>query len=455
MNSPVMNNPVGDRAVVVGGSISGTLAARVLSDFYREVVVVERDEVVGVRDLRRGTPHAGHAHGLHARGCVILEELFPGILDELRRARFPMGDLGEQHWYFNGKRFRAARTGLPTVTTRRPVLEDHIRGKVAARPGVTFLERTELTGLESTPCGGRVTGVRVRPTAAGAVDEFTLGADLVVDTCGRGSRTPVWLEQLGYERPPEERMAIGLAYVTRLYRSPKSLDGAQFLTCLASPAHPRGAVFGRAGDDTYYLSLTGILGDHPPTDPDGYLRFCRSLPVADVYERIRDATPLTDPIAFHVPASVRRRYERLPRFPERLLVLGDAACSLNPSYSQGMTVAAMEVMALRARLGRGTHPGSRAFARDVAGIVDRPWFLSTTRDLQYTGGKGVRALTARLGNAYVTRLHGAAPHDSAATDALIRVAGLSAPPTALVRPRVVLAALKRQGPRAPDGEAPQ
>ncbi|MEV7724541.1 FAD-dependent monooxygenase [Streptomyces sp. NPDC087917] len=450
-----MNGPVGDRAVVVGGSISGTLAARVLSDFYREVIVVERDKVVGVRDPRRGTPHAGHAHGLHARGCMILEELFPGILDEMRRARFPMGDLGEQHWYFNGERFRAARTGLPTVTTQRPVLEDYIRGKVVALPGVTFLERTELTGLEATPCRGRVTGVRLRSAAAEAVDEFSLGADLVVDTCGRGSRTPVWLEQLGYERPPEDRMAIGLAYVTRLYRSPKSLNGAQFLTCLASRTNPRGAVFGRAGDDTYYLSLTGILGDHPPVDPDGYLEFCRSLPTAEVYERVRGATPLTDPIAFHVPASVRRRYERLSRFPERLLVLGDAVCSLNPSYSQGMTVAAMEVMALRAHLGRGTDPSSQAFVRDVGRIINRPWFLSTTRDLQHTRGKGVRALAARLGNAYVTRLHGAAPHDSAATDALIRVAGLSDPPTTLIRPRVVLAALKRQGLRGPGCQAPQ
>ncbi|MFG2293378.1 FAD-dependent oxidoreductase [Streptomyces sp. NPDC048603] len=451
-----MTGPVGDRAVVVGGSISGTLAARVLSDFYREVIVVERDQVVGVRHLRRGTPHAGHAHGLHSRGCLILEELFPGILDELRRAQFPMGDLGEQHWYFNGKRFRPARTGLPTVTTQRPVLEEYVRSKVAAQSGVTFLERTELVGLESTTCGARVTGVRLRSTAADTTGEYSLGADLVIDTCGRGSRTPVWLEQLGYERPPEERMAIGLAYVTRLYRSPKPLNGAQFLTCLASRTNPRGAVFGRAGDDdTYYLSLTGILGDHPPTDPDGYLQFCRSLPVADVYERIRDATPLTDPIAFRIPASVRRRYERLPRLPERLLVLGDAVCSLNPSYSQGMTVAAMEVMALRTHLRRGTNPSAPAFMRDVGKIINRPWFLSTTRDVQYTGGKGLRTLTARLGNAYVTRLHGAAQHDSAATDALIRVAGLSDPPTTLIRPRVVLAALKRQGFRDLSSQAPQ
>ncbi|MGW5394920.1 hypothetical protein [Streptomyces sp. NPDC003952] len=278
---------------------------------------------------------------------------------------------------------------------------------------------------------------------------------LVVDTCGRGSRTPVWLEQLSYERPPEDRMAIGLAYVTRLYRSPKSLNGAQFLTCLASRTNPRGAVLGRAGEDTYYLSLTGVLGDHPPVDPDGYLEFCRSLPTSEVYERIRGATPLTDPIAFHVPASVRRRYERLSRLPERLLVLGDAVCSLNPSYSQGMTVAAMEVMALRARLGRGTEPSSQAFARDVGRIINRPWFLSTTRDLQHTEGKGARALAARLGNAYVTRLHGAAPHDPAATDALIRVAGLSDPPTTLIRPRVVLAALKRQDLRDPGCRAPR
>lgn len=440
-----MNKSVGDRAVVLGGSIAGTFAARVLSEFYREVIVVDRDQVVSVIGPRRGTPHAGHAHGLHARGCLILEELFPDLLGDMRRAQLPVGDLGEQRWYFNARPFRSTRTGLPSITAQRPVLEEYFRDKVAALPNVTFWERTEPLGFLSTPDSGRVNGVRLRSTAADAEDAFDLHADLLVDTTGRGSRTPVWLEELGYRRPVEERMTIGLAYTTRLYRSRSDmLNGTQFINCIASREFPRGAFFGRVDRETCIVSLTGILGDHPPTDPGGFLAFAKSLPVADVYEQIRHAEPLSDPACFRFPASVRRRYERLPRLPERLLVLGDAVCSLNPNYSQGMTVAAMEVLALHRHLSRGT-PSTIAFMRVVGRIVDQPWFSSTTSDLKYTGMKGRHGLTARMGNAYVTRLHHAAVKDPAATNALMRVAGLIDRPTALIRPRVLLSALRRQG----------
>ncbi|MFD9545101.1 FAD-dependent oxidoreductase [Streptomyces sp. NPDC060022] len=439
-----MNQSVGDRAVVLGGSIAGTFSARVLSEFYREVIVVDRDQVVSVNRPRRGTPHAGHAHGLHARGCLILEELFPNLLRDMRHAQLPVGDLGEQRWYFNARLFRSTRTGLPSVTAQRPVLEGYFRDKVAALPNVTFLDRTDVLGLLSTPDGGRVTGVRLRSRAADTENAFDLDADLLVDATGRGSRTPVWLEELGYQRPVEQRMTIGLAYTTRLYRGrPDMLTGTQFINSIASRQFPRGAFFGQVDRKTCILSLTGILGDHPPTDPDGFLEFAKTLPVADIYEQIRHAEPLSDPVCFRFPASVRRHYERLPRLPERLLVLGDAVCSLNPNYSQGMTVAAMEVMALYRHLLRGK-PSSTAFMRDVGRIVDQPWFISTTSDLKYDGVEGRRGLTARMGNAYVTRLHHAAAKDPAVTNALMRVAGLIDRPTALIRPRVVLGALRPQ-----------
>src|SRR4051812_11179806 len=107
-----MSKPLGERAVVIGGSIAGTLAARDLSESYREVVVVDRDEVLGVSRPRRGAPHTGHAHGLHARGYLILSELFPDLLPDLRAMGVPVGDLGEMRWYFNARLIQPARTGL-------------------------------------------------------------------------------------------------------------------------------------------------------------------------------------------------------------------------------------------------------------------------------------------------------------------------------------------------------
>ncbi|GAA1563927.1 FAD-binding monooxygenase [Actinomadura kijaniata] len=451
-----MNSRMGNRAVVLGGSMAGLLAARVLAESYAEVVVVDRDRLLGVRESRRGAPHTVHAHGLHARGHLILEELFPNFTAELTEAGVPTGDLGEMRWYFNARKLRPARTGLLSVTAPRPVLEDHVRGRVAALPNVTFLEEHSVLGLAATADGGRITGVRVqrRLREDGDGGEDVIEGDLVIDASGRGSRVPAWLEELGYQRPAEERVKVDLAYTTRHYRMrPEMFDGVQSINPVASPAHPRGAFFGQVGPDKCILSLTGILGDHPPTDPEGFLEYVRSLPVPDVYEAVHDAEPLDEPVRFRFAASVRRRYERLTRFPDGLLVLGDAFCSFNPVYGQGMSVAAIEAMALRDQLRREPRPSPRPFLAQVARVVDAPWEISAGGDLDFPGVEGPRTVKVRMGNAYMARLQYAATKDAAVTDGFMRVAGLIDPPTALMRPSMVARVLRHAVRRPPAGES--
>ncbi|MFD2762732.1 FAD-dependent oxidoreductase [Micromonospora eburnea] len=441
---------LGARAVVLGGSMGGVLAARVLAESYAEVVVVERDKVLGVSTPRRGAPHTVHAHGLHARGHLILEELFPGITDELRAAGVPTGDLGEMRWFFNGRKLRPAHTGLLSVTAPRPVLENHVRNRVAAIPNVTFMEECDVLGLVATDDREQIVGVRVQSRTADA-DAEVLDADLVVDATGRGSRTPAWLDALGYQRPEEERVKVGLAYTTRHYRTrPEMFDGVQSINPVASPAHPRGAFFGQVGTDLCILSLTGLLGDYPPTEPEAFLEFVRSLPVPDVYEAVRDAEALDDPVSFRFPASVRRRYERLLRFPDRYLVIGDAFCSFNPVYGQGMSVAAIQAMTLRSHLRTGRPPASSPFFADLSRAIDTPWDISAGGDLDFPGVEGRRTLKVRVGNAYLARLQYAATKDPEVTNGFMRVAGLMDPPEALMRPammrRVFRHAVRRPAP---------
>ena len=122
---------------------------------------------------------------------------------------------------------------------------------------------------------------------------------------------PAWLDALGYPRPEREQVQIGLGYATRIYQLPAdALDGNVAVLDAATPQHPRtGALPARRR--AVDVTLAGILGDHPPTDPDGFLDFARSLRFPDIYEAIRDAEPLDDPVAFRFPASVRHRYEQL------------------------------------------------------------------------------------------------------------------------------------------------
>ncbi|MEV4258799.1 FAD-dependent oxidoreductase [Spirillospora sp. NPDC049652] len=440
---------VGERAVVLGGSMAGLLAARVLAEAYAEVLIVDRDRLTGVTTARRGVPQGRHVHGLLARGQQILDELFPGFTERAIEAGVPTGDLGELRWYFNGRRTRPASTGLICVSADRPVLESLVRASVAEWKNVAFAEETDILELLTEDGDARVTGVRVQGRADGSAPR-DVPADLVVDATGRGSRTPAWLAEHGYSRPPEQRIKIDLTYTTRHYRlrDESILNGDLSINPVSTPSHPRGAFFSRIDGGRCIVSLTGVLGDAAPTDPDGFLAWAGSLAVPDVLDVIKDAEPLDDPVSFTYPASVRRHYEQLERFPDRLLVMGDAFCSFNPVYGQGMTVAALEALTLRAHLERGV-PEPLPFLKDVAGVVEAPWQISAGGDLAFPQVEGVRPPEVEMMNAYMGLLQSAMTRDPAVTRAFMRVAGLVDPAPALMSPEMIYRVLKNGTPPAP------
>ena len=242
---------------------------------------------------RRGVAHGRHLHALAARGQQALEELFPGLTAELVADGAPAGDLlADTRFYLSGHRLRQAPSGLVLLCASRPLLEHHVRARVQALPNLRLIDRCDVVGLATTPDGRRVTGARVLRRADGSAEEV-LGADLVVDASGRGSRTPAWLDALGYAPPEREQVQIGLGYATRTYRlPPDALDGDLAMLVAATPEHPRTGALQRLEGDRWMLTLAGILGDHPPTDPDGFVDFARSLRFPDIYDAIRDAEPL-------------------------------------------------------------------------------------------------------------------------------------------------------------------
>ena len=439
-----------DHAVVLGASMAGLLAAGVLSAHYGHVTVVDRDTLAAEPDRpRRGVPQGRHLHALLGRGLQALEELLPGLTEELTGKGAPVGDqLGDARLYFGGHLMARSHSGLPLLCASRPLLEHAVRARVAAMPGVEIVARCEVVGLITSADRQRVIGARVR--REGRAEE-AMTAELVIDASGRGSRIPTWIAALGLPAPAEERVTIGLGYASRVYRArPGALAGDLGIVRAPVPPHGRGGALAVLEGDRWMVTLIGVLGDHPPTDPAGFLAFARSLPGPDIHDAIATAEPLDDPVPFRFPASVRRRYEGLARFPERLLVLGDAFCSFNPIYGQGMTIAALEALALRDRLRRGRPPKPREFHRRVARIVDAPWELVVGGDLAFPAVEGPRTPKTRILGAYVDRLHAAAATDTDLATAFVRVAALVDPPTALMRPRIVLRVL-RHGRRTPAG----
>ncbi|WP_173033327.1 FAD-dependent oxidoreductase [Phytohabitans flavus] len=443
-----MGTLVGDRVVVLGGSVTGMYATSALASSYREVVIVDRDKLVGVREARRGAPQARHINGLLAAGARAQEDLFPEITSQMISAGCPMTDLaGTVRWYFNGQRLRQTRAGLTNVAARRPIMEAHLRERVQALGNVRFVEEHDITGLTTLPDRSRVTGVKVQRHGEGGEEEV-ISADLVIDATGRGSRTPVWLVEMGYERVPEEGTKMGLGYATRHFRlgrvDPFGKDHS--IVCVANPDLPRGCIFTKTDGGTVELTTYGILGDHPPTDPEGFTAFIKTLAAPEIYEAIIEAEALNDPVLFRFPTTLRRRYESLTRFPERLLVMGDAVCTPNPVFAQAQTLAALEAVALRDMLRRGIAPDPLEFNRAVGRIVDPAWEMTEGVNLSFPGVEGRRTLKLKLFLAYMKRLQVAATRDASITEAFMRSAGLVDPPTALMRPSMIRRVLRNSRP---------
>ena len=435
------------RAVVIGGSMAGLLAARVLAEAYAQVTVIDRDRLPESPEHRRGVPQARHAHALLARGQQALEELFPGLTAELAARGAPIGDmLGNARLHFSGHKLRQATSGMVLVSASRILLENEVRRRVRELPGVSFAPPSDVVGLTTTPDVQRVTGVRILRRTDGSAAEVH-DADLVIDAAGRSSRAPIWLETLGCARPEEDRLQLDLHYTSRRYRlGPDALGGDLASVQAATPENPRAGVLARLEGDQWLLTLAGILGDKPPTDPDGFLAFARSLAFPDIHDAIRDGHALDEPSTFRFRESVRRRYERLTDLPDGLLPFGDSLCSFNPVYGQGMTVAALQALALQRRL-QSPSPGApptRRILRDFARVVDGPWELARGADLALPGVPGHRSLAQRIIGSYIARLHAAAAHDARLGTAFVRVSGLVDHPTALLRPRVALRVLQHE-----------
>ena len=429
----------GRHAIVIGASMSGLLAGRVLADYYDEVTLFDRDTMPLDCEPRKGVPQGRHTHGLLARGREVLERLFPGLTAEMVAEGAVPGDLGDAVLWFNhGHYLCNARSALSGLGVSRPMLENAVRRRVSQRPNVLIRQRSEVLEPICHADHGRVTGVKVAPhDGSGAVE--MMSADLVVDAGGRGSRSPAWLEGLGYAKPREERIRVNIGYKTRLYRRrPEHLHGKMAAIIAAYPPDWHfGAILAQERE-RWTVSLGGYLDDEVPTDDSGYIEFARRLPKSEIFDVIKDAEPLSPILTYNFSTNQRRRYEELSRFPEGLLVFGDALCSFNPIYGQGMTVGCLEALTLRECLAKGSNGIGRRFFRATKRLIDMPWQIAVCSDLQHQRVEGKRTAQVRFVNWYIAKLFQSANRDPILATKFLEVANLMKAPSTLLSPAVVL-----------------
>jgi 2-polyprenyl-6-methoxyphenol hydroxylase-like FAD-dependent oxidoreductase len=436
------------RAVVLGASMSGLLAARALSTHFDRVTIVDRDALPDASVVRKGVPQAAHAHGLLASGYGIMDSYFPGMMDELVALGAPRGDVvGSFLWFQYGRWKLRHNSGLTGITVSRPCLEAAVRRRVNAIPNVTFLEGTAAVKPVFDSAAGRVTGVVVRPHAH--QEDSTLDADLVVDASGRGSQSPKWLDEWGFGTPETVVVKVDVGYSTRIFerRAGDFFDSTGGIIAGTPPVSSRLAAVLAAEGNRWVVTLAGSMGDYPPTDIDAWNRFAASLPVPVVHELVTTARPLSDIATFRFPANQRRLYERMKRFPAGYLVTGDAICSFNPIYGQGMSVAAAEAKALEASEPARLEGLAERFIARVSKIVDIPWAIATGEDLRFPQVEGRRPRGFHLLNRYLDRVHAVASSDPEVCRKFFDVLNLLEPPTSLMRPPVAWRVLARSAPR--------
>ena len=406
------------------------------------VTLIERDLLPADSQARKGVPQGRHVHALLARGLEIMSTLFPGLENELLAGgALPVDLAGETRWYHFGGYRRQFESGYVSLMMSRPLLEWHIRRRVLTLPNVMALQECTVDHLLASADRTRVTGVALRRRSSTA-DLEHLSADLVIDASGRGSQSPSWLSALGYDKPEETVIKIGVGYTTRIYRrSPNDLIGARaILIAPEPPQQTRVGVMSPIEGDRWMVTLGGWLGDHAPTDEQGFLEFACSLPTPDIYDVIRHVEPLSDPVAYKFASNLRRHYERLEQFPAGYLVMGDAMCSFNPVYGQGMTVSALQATALdislRERTGELNDLARRFFMR-AAKVVDIPWMAAAGEDFRYPQVTGVRPPGIKLLHWYGAKLQFATQRDTEVYRAFLSVMNMTRQPTSLFHPRIV------------------
>ncbi|GAA3102178.1 FAD-binding monooxygenase [Pseudonocardia yunnanensis] len=437
-------------AIVVGASMGGLCAAKVLSESFERVTVVERDELPAEPTPRRGVPQSRHLHGLLARGGEAYDELFPGIHEELIAAGAMATDTqSDIHWHFDGHLLRPEPSGLVGLAVSRQLLEFTVRARVAALPGVTIIDRCDVAGLTTSPDNRRITGVRIRRRGDGTA-ESALDADLVVDAAGRATRSPLWLGELGYPRAPEEEVRIQLTYVSQVYRrEPHHLDGRIGASYNYYPGQPRGSFILAQEGNRIILTLVGVgVGESEelPTRNAEMAEYAERFGAPEIAEIIRTATPLTEPVLMRYPASIRRHYEQLDRFPDGYLVVADALCSFNPIYGQGMTVAALEALLLSRLMREGDGEVNRRFFLAAATMLDTPWGLVVSSDLRFPEVAGERTEEMSAMDEYLERYREAAVKDAVLGTELLRVANMLDEPARLMAPDLQERVLREAGP---------
>lgn len=426
--------------IVIGGSIAGILAACVLSKTFQQVTIIERDKLSIDPNYRSGTPQSRHVHILLSQGKHILETLFPNIEKELIEAGGHPIDWIEDCRILNlGGWMPRFASDQHTISVSRPLLEWSLRKRLQTFQNVNWLEHEQVVKYIANESNKRITGVRL---ASGQ----SIYADLIVDASGRTSQTPQQLQELGLGKVKETIIDTQTGYATCWYRQPDhhNFDWDVLGIRATPPSSTRTGMIFPVEGKRWAVTLIGSAGDYPPTNEAEFLDFAKSLPSHLLFEAIQLATPLTPIYGYRKTNNILRHYEQFHMLPDGLIILGDAVCALNPTYGQGMTVAARGAMALKQSLDRYTEDNfTKDFQKKLAKANYLPWLMSTYEDFRIPGVTGSRPnKISKMMHWYIDKILQVCPSHANVYLRFVQTVQMTGSPVHLLRPSIIGSVLR-------------
>lgn len=439
-------------AVVIGSSMAGLLSARVLADYFAQVIVVERDSLPKQPETRKGVPQANHVHVLLAQGYRILNQLFPGIDAELSEAGAPEVNWGKEYALFGYWGWNPRITSdLMTHTSSRAFLEWLVRCRLSNFKSVKFKEKTQVRELLTNNQNSQVKGVKLY--RSDEHNEEQLAADLVVDASGRNSQLPNWLKSMGYQPPAKTEINSFLGYSTCWFECPQDLelDWKALAIFYKAPHNKHGGVILPVEGNRWAVTLAGIARDYPPDDNEGFLECARNLRDSAIYDAIKGAKPISKVYSYRRTENSWQHYEKLESLPEGLAIVGDAVCAFNPIYGQGMTTAALGALSLQKCLHKQFHNSqfkvkglTQNYQKQLAKVLKNPWLMATSDDFRWEtteGGKPDKM--TRFMHKYMDEVMLLSVHNPDVYKVFSEVIHMVKPPTALFNPSIIFGVLKQ------------
>lgn len=433
------------QAIIIGGGIAGKLIAAAISPYFHSVRILEKDaKPESQTTIRNGVQQAHHLHLLLHAGDHALERLFPGFQEDMvKHGSIKIDSLNDLAWFHHGVWKLRFPSNNFTFLQTRTLLESYIEERVKQIGNVTYQYGIKVQSFLLSEDGSKVCGVEVLHESK----PKRIKGDLVIDTSGAASFTRGWLEKQG-RTVPKETVEIGLCYATRKYTLSEPPKHFKIKILYPDPAKETlGGTLSMVENNQCIVTINGYLNTLNPVDvkdSEGFLKMTEKLPLPDIFKELQNGTSISDTAIYQVPQIQWRHFEKVD-LPDGLLVAGDAICRINPVFGQGMSIAALEALAIGDYFATTSHIGPmKKLQKQLAKIISPVWSMVLCEDFRYSDVKGKKPFGLTFQQWYVKKIFLLSAKNQAIYKDLVRVMNLVGPATILFKPSTLKEVFNRK-----------